>query len=60
MYNNLQLNNEPLGRGVIPHRQYSLRAFRGTNWCDSGTDSIVWMKKGTISFLRISVQITQG
>ena len=39
MYNNLQLNNEPLGRGVIPHRQYSLRAFRGTNRCDSGTDS---------------------
>ena len=33
---------------MIPHRQYSLQAApRGcTNRCDSGTDSIVWMREG--------------
>ena len=39
------------GQGEIPDRQYSLQAQRRRIRCDSGTDSIVWIKEGVLNRL---------
>ena len=46
-YNEQEFKDNSSGRGVIPHRRYSPRPMETwLNRCDSGTDSIVWMREG--------------
>jgi len=33
------------GQGAIPDRRYSPQARERMNWCNSNTDSIVWMEE---------------
>ena len=45
-YNEQEFKDNSSGRGVIPHRRYSPRPMETwLNRCDSGTDSIVWMRE---------------
>lgn len=45
-YNEQEFKDNSSGRGVTPHRRYSPRPMETwLNRCDSGTDSIVWMRE---------------
>ena len=45
-YNELIKKKISSGQGVIPYRRYSPRPMETwLNRCDSGTDSIVWMRE---------------
>lgn len=50
------LNIQSSGQGVIPDRRYSPRTLRRTIWCNSKTDSIVWMKEDIYRFFWLRIK----
>ena len=50
------LNIQSSGQGVIPDRRYSPRTLWRTIWCNSKTDSIVWMKEDVYRFFWLRIK----